>query len=77
MRPSLRVGAGGWDGDLRAGRAGSRGRPDAVGFADAGRDGNPPGFESGEMPVDGLFRDLDGESEYGRSGRPMSGFRGE
>jgi tRNA A-37 threonylcarbamoyl transferase component Bud32 len=74
MRPTLRAGARAWDGDFRTSRGGARGRRNAVGVEASGRDGNPPGFESGEVPVGDLYRDVDGESEYGQGSDPCLGF---
>jgi tRNA A-37 threonylcarbamoyl transferase component Bud32 len=74
MRPTLRAGAGGWDGDRRPARAGARGRGNVSGFEAGGRDGGRSGFESGELPVGSLYRDLEGESEYGQGSDPCLGF---
>jgi tRNA A-37 threonylcarbamoyl transferase component Bud32 len=74
MRPTLRAGARAWDEDLRTSRAGTRGRRNPVGVATTGGDGSPSGIESGEMPIDSLDCDLDGESEYGQASEPGLGF---
>jgi eukaryotic-like serine/threonine-protein kinase len=74
MRPTLRAGARAWDGDLRTSHAGTWGRRNAVGVESSGRGGIPPGFESGEVPLGDLYRDVDGESEYGQGSDPCLGF---
>ena len=74
MRPTLRAGARAWNGDLRTSRAGARGRGNPVGVQTTGSDDSPSGFESGELPIGSLYRDLDGESEYGLEADPGLGF---